>query len=429
MDADNQTHQDLPDGAQDEITRELTQLDTSLAVLAECIVKEDRALPAEVYRLPIPLETPPLGDGSITPEILTGADARAEAGAVIRAWRYARGQDPKGVIRLPGVLLCGSNTQAALVEANAQKRVVADLLHKASAFVVNRLIENLVNNNEGFFGDIRDKNTTVRHMHVIQAKRPLRLISLDAGKHTFAFSWTGSYVTHRVKLKSEFADLIKRTVEKGPLPMSKDTPEEWEDRYNGYLAMLRDIPALESLVERRTMPPLPVLSLWPPGAVRGPIKASLPIFLTDNSGWPTIKSLPIHRPTDVEGAARKVRKHRARQIEETPLVEGLHLYRYKPEFRNKTRGTVRINRLEGKRTKLEITAKAFDGETVEWELSTADLKRALRAVFEGSTANPTSGLTMTPSGAEGVRLSFLIKQKHWQVVWKRPDAKKYLETA
>jgi hypothetical protein len=152
---------------------------------------------------------------------------------------------------------------------------------------------------------------------------------------------------------------------------------------------------------------------------KDPFKISLPLFISEGAPWPDLLQLGFYDPA--KASSRKPRSDR--HVLETPVVEDLHLYRYRDEFRDKLHA-----KLEWRREEDQVLLKLSKGRwvkrTIEFPLGS--LVMVIQDVLTGRTATAAKGVRMEPAGKEGIYLKIEIDGRTRRVPWSRRNAKALL---
>lgn len=412
-----------PGEPQAQISADCDALDAALERLVEQLLGEDLALSAEVYQLPyltVPVKGEPAPDPNapILPLKLVGESARWMAATVIMAWRYKSDQHPKAVQRLPGVLASSPNTIACIEEVNAAKRNLAAHLKNYAASLSDRLEldGDQIKEKGSKYELLREESATIKHLHILQATRELRV--LEDQTERIAFSWSSHHAAHRPRLASKIRADFRQALARGPSNLSPEPTEDWDKRYGEYLESIFSVPDDEELVFRRPTPPLPVANTSPPPPKGRPLKASLPLFLKAGVVWPALDPL-----TDFIPGRRRLPTRSDKQVDQEPLIEDLHLYRYLPDHRDKLHAKVSFDRIGPNGTFTVNAGGPLQGAV---HVDVEDLRLALASALEtfrqDREPRQVGDLVIRPAAQDGLMLHLKVGGKLRRVPWSRQDA-------
>jgi hypothetical protein len=393
-------------------------LNRELGELIELMLGEDLELPAEVFKIPfLTLKDAPCpkhtADSPVFPQRLTGQDARWEAAAVINAWRYLSNQDARAVQRLPGVLAAGVATLEQLRRVNEAKAELKLVLREYQEGLAMELGPLQVPDAGSKYAQLRQESGTARHLHVLQATRQLH--EIRSHMDTLSFYWSTATIITTTSLVEDIQADFEQAIFSGPPNVSPEDPNEWDARFRRYLEAIRTMPAHEELVVRRPTAAAPVATAVPVLPGIQPFKASLPLFIPAEATWPSVFPLGHHDPG--KASSRKPRSDR--HVLEEPVIKDLHLYRYRPEHRDKLHA-----RLEWEPSGGQVDLSITKGRWMKLRLSfpVAGLVAAVRDVLAGSQRWPLEGVQMRPAGKEGIFLTLDMKGVQRRVPWSRRNA-------
>lgn len=281
----------------------------ALEDLANAIVGRDADLPAYAGRLPYPKK----GEGLstvIASETLVGTAARAYAAEVITATEFEDDQDPRAVLRAPGLLACSADTLVLAARVNQLKReLYREILQIDLANQAHRAEE---------------LRKVLAHFSLEQTCRAM--ILLPARPERVGFTWARATPASKRLPAPKVMELVEE-LKAHPPPEGVDK-EQWIAWMDEHLATLDGLPRAEKLVVRQNTAPHPRANVRLDGhsVMR---KASLPFLYPHEGG-----GLPHMTPLGVFDARFRGRSRRSDvQVEGVPLIPQLNIYRLIPGCR------------------------------------------------------------------------------------------------
>lgn len=289
------------------------ELEAALDALARAIAA-DAGRPALVHELPWQGSTDagdPAGMPAWDPTPLVGRAARDHAVAELTRTRCHYHQHPATVTRAPGALASSQETIAAARAVNTAKDAFWAAAQRISPRAPTRR---------------RELHSMIPRISLMQTRR--HVVAWDAKPDRIHFTWAAHTTSTRALTAGEMDQELVRRLRRGP-PEGYDR-ERWQALLDYGRARLAELPEAEPVAIQTPMAPhVRAHVYW--GQKRPVSAAPLPfLYPDDGAGPPAIKPLSAFDPT-----AEAVR-HADRTLEDEPLVEGLRLYRYRPEYRDRT---------------------------------------------------------------------------------------------
>lgn len=287
-------------------------LEAALDMLGRAIAA-DAGRPALVHALPWQGSTDagePAGMPAWNAAPLEGQAARDHAIAEIGRTRCHYHQHPATVTRAPGAIASSQVTIDAARAVNAAKEAFWTAAQRISPRAPTRR---------------RELHGMIPRISLMQTRR--HLLVWDRKPDRIHFTWAAHTTSTRALTVGEMDHELIRRLRRGP-PEGYDR-ERWRALLEYGRACLEELPETEPVAIQTPMAPhVRAHVYW--GWQRPVSAAPLPfLYPDDGTGPPPIRPLPAFDPT-AESA-----RHADRTLEDEPLVEGLRLYRYRPEHRGR----------------------------------------------------------------------------------------------
>lgn len=239
-----------------------------------------------------------------------GEPARLNARAMYAAIDYAPEQSPNTVRRMAGVVCAPAEVLPALDGLNAAKQALKDSVAKLP---------------RGRWQRERASMSRAATLSLLQAYRRVRV--LPDGAARVSFTWDRHGASGRRLTVAQARELLKAPGYHGPISQARQNIER---------AALVDLPSTEVLLQRKPIAPTPAANAWlTPDARPIAFRVDMPVVVIAETPEQAPKIYDLE-DFDPQAPARKTRSDR--RVEDEPLIERLHLYRYTEAWRGVKQG-------------------------------------------------------------------------------------------
>ncbi|MBO9471757.1 hypothetical protein J7355_16825 [Endozoicomonas sp. G2_2] len=248
---------------------------------------------------------PDMPQQALTVTRSVGEPARLNARAIFAAIDYAPEQSPNTVRRMAGVVCAPREVLPALDGLNAAKEALKTSVGKLP---------------RGRWQRERASMSRAATLSLLQAYRRVRV--LPDGASRVSFTWDRHGASGRRLTVAQARELVQAPGYHGPISQARQNIER---------AALVDLPETEVLLQRKPIAPTPAANVWlTPDARPIAFRVDMPVVVITDAPEQAPKIYDLE-DFDPQTPARKTRSDR--RVEDQPLIERLHLYRYTAAWR------------------------------------------------------------------------------------------------